>query len=220
MKMLCLPVLGLLFLPALSAQDLSRYRSFSLGMNLATTLKQTGQELHDVNVIYERPGLIQEVSCWPQSTSVNARRLGSAEEMLFSFFNGELYKISVTYDRRAVEGLTDEDMVKFISAVYGPPTAVTPRAAPAPDERFDMKQRLIASWTGPQYSIQLLRNPVAHGMELLLFSQHVNAQAEAAIIETEKLEAQELPQKQADQRKKEADDLELARQKNKKAFEP
>jgi hypothetical protein len=52
------------------------------------------------------------------------------------------------------------------------------------------------------------------------FPKGINAQAEAAIVEATKIEAQVRPQKEADQRKKEAADLELLRQKNKQAFQP
>ncbi len=45
-------------------------------------------------------------------------------------------------------------------------------------------------------------------------------EAEAAIIESVKLEKEEAPQKEIERQKKEADDLEVAREKNKKAFRP
>jgi len=176
MKMLCLPVLSLFFLPALSAQDLSRYRSLSLGMNLTTTLKQTGQELQHVDVLCEHPAVIQNVTWWPRSTPVNTRRSESVEQMLFYFFNGELYKISVIYDQHAIGGLRDEDIVESISGLYGEPSTIAPNPARATEHRFDMKQRLIASWTGSQYTVRLLGDPFAYDMELLLFSQQVNAE--------------------------------------------
>jgi hypothetical protein len=44
-------------------------------------------------------------------------------EILFSFYNGELYKISATYERSAIEGLTAEDLAQSISEKYGPPIA-------------------------------------------------------------------------------------------------
>jgi len=145
MKMLCLPVLSLFFLPALSAQDLSRYRFLSLGMNLTTTLKQTGQELQHVDVLCEHPAVIQNVTWWPRSTAVNARWSESVEQMFLCFFNGELYKISVIYDQHAIGGLRDEDIVESISALYGEPSTIAPNPARATEHRFDMKQRLIAS---------------------------------------------------------------------------
>ena len=52
-----------------------------------------------------------------------------------------------------------------------------------------------------------------------MFSKRVNAQAEAAIVESAKLAKEQAPQKIARQIK-EVDDLDIARQKNIKSFRP
>jgi hypothetical protein len=48
----------------------------------------------------------------------------------------------------------------------------------------------------------------------------LNAEADEAIAKAVKLEEQAGPQREADRQKKEADDLEAARQKNRKIFRP
>jgi hypothetical protein len=53
-----------------------------------------------------------------------------------------------------------------------------------------------------------------------MFSKRLDAQAEAAIAKSLKMEGQEDPQREIDCQKKEADDLEAARQKNLKVFCP
>jgi hypothetical protein len=53
-----------------------------------------------------------------------------------------------------------------------------------------------------------------------MFSKQLDGQAEAAIAESAKLEGQEDLQKETERQKKEADNLELARQKNRKTFRP
>jgi hypothetical protein len=53
-----------------------------------------------------------------------------------------------------------------------------------------------------------------------MFSKRLNAQADAAIAKSIKLEGQEDPQKEIDRQKKKTDDLEAARQKNRKMFRP
>jgi hypothetical protein len=53
-----------------------------------------------------------------------------------------------------------------------------------------------------------------------MFSKRLNVQADAAIAKSIKLEGQEDPQKEIDRQKKETDDLEAARQKNRKMFRP
>lgn len=207
-------------LPAVRAQDLSTYRSYSLGTALPAIVKQTGQDSSSVKVLYEHPALIQEFTLWPSATAVNTRRPDAVEHIQFSFCNSELYKIHIVYDQRAIQGLTDEDILHLVSVLYGPATNLSTNADPAPQPRYETKDRLLASWEDSQFSIQLLRNSVANSVALTLLSKRANAQAEGAILESAKLEAAERPQKEADQRKKEADDLELVRQKNKKSFQP
>jgi hypothetical protein len=51
-----------------------------------------------------------------------------------------------------------------------------------------------------------------------MFSKRLNAQAEAAIAKSLKMEGQEDPQKGIDRQKKKTDDLEAARQKNGRCF--
>ena len=53
-----------------------------------------------------------------------------------------------------------------------------------------------------------------------MFSKRLDAQAKAAIIEFEKLEKQEAPQVDIGRLKKDADELEVARQINQKTFHP
>jgi hypothetical protein len=120
---LCLVVL-LLTAPLLRAQDLSKYRHFTLGMNLTNVLERTEQKMTDVKTIHGRPALIHELTWWPPNVSLTFLRSDSFEQIFFSFYNGELFKISVTYDRTSTEGITEADMVKAISAKYGPATIV------------------------------------------------------------------------------------------------
>ena len=53
-----------------------------------------------------------------------------------------------------------------------------------------------------------------------MFSKRLDAQADAAIAKSIKLEGQEDPQKEIDRQKQKTDDLEAARQKNRKMFRP
>jgi len=122
-SILCFVVL-LLAGPLLRAQDLSKYRHFTIGMSMTRVLERTGQKMADVKLIHGRPALVQELNWWPPNLPGISYQSDTVEQILFSFYNGELYKISVTYDRSSTEGLTEEDMVKSISAKYGPPTYV------------------------------------------------------------------------------------------------
>src|SRR5882724_3397978 len=136
----------LLTVPLLRAQDLSKYRHFTLGMNLARVLERTDQKMADVKVIHGRPALVQELNWWLPNVPRTSSQSDTVEQILFSFYNGELYKISVTYDRTSTEGLTGEDMVKSISAKYGPATNVALEIDSSKNDRSDVRQKPVASW--------------------------------------------------------------------------
>src|SRR5438046_8238600 len=178
-SILCLFVL-LLLAPLLRAQDLSKYRHFTLGMSLTKLLERTDQKMSDVKTIHGRPALIQELTWWPPNVPGASLRSDSVEQILFSFCNGELYKISVTYDRPSTQGLTEEDMVKSISAKYGPATIVAPEIDSAAGPRFNTKQTTVASWEDVQYSVNLVRSSFNDVLGLVVLSRRVNTQAELA----------------------------------------
>ncbi len=217
-SILCLVAL-LLLTPLLRAQDLSKYRHFTVGMSLTKLLERTDEKMSDVKMIHNRPALIQELTWWPPNVPGTSLRPDSVEQILFSFCNGELYKISVTYDRPSTEGLTEADMVKSISAKYGPATIVAPEIDSATSDRYNSKQKPVASWEDAQYSFSLVRSSFGD-VGLVAFSKRVNAQAELAIVEALKLDEQEGPKRDAERQKKQMDDLEMVRQKNQKSFRP
>ena len=213
-------VVLLLTAPLLRAQDLSKYRHFTLGMSLTRVLERTDQKMADVKVIHGRPALIQELTWWPPNIPGTSYRSDTVEQILFSFYKGELYKISVTYDQTSTEGLTAEDMVKSISAKYGPATNVVLQIDSAKNDRYDVRQKPVASWEDAQYSFNLVRSSFTDHLGLIIYSKRFNAEAELALTEAVKLEEQEGPQREAERQKKQTDDLESARQKNRKIFRP
>jgi hypothetical protein len=218
-SILCFVVL-LLAAPLLRGQDLSKYRHFTFGMSLTRVLERTDQKMADVKDIHGRPALIQELTWWPPNLPGTSFRSDTVEQILFSFYNAELYKISVTYDRTSTEGLTAEDMVKSISAKYGPATSVVPAVNSATNEQYEVRQKLVASWEDSQYSFRLVRSSFSGGFELVIYSKRLNAEAEFALAEAVKLEKQKEPQREAERQKKQTDDLEATRQKNQKSFRP
>jgi len=213
-------VIVLLAAPLLRSQDFSKYRHFTLGMSLNRVLERTEQKIADVKVTHDRPALIQELTWWPPSLPGTSLQSDAVEQILFSFYNGELYKISVTYDRSATEGLTAEDMVKSISEKYGPPTSDVPDFDFALNEPYVATQKPAASWEDSQSSFNLVRSSFSGVLGLVIYSKRVNAEADLAIAEAAKLEKQDQPKIEAERQKKETDDLEAARQKNRKIFHP
>ncbi len=210
----------LLTAPLLRAQDLSKYRHFTLGMSMTRVLERTDQKMADVKVIHGRPALVQELNWWPPNVPRTSAQSDAVEQILFSFYNSELYKISVTYDRTSTEGLTAQDMVKSISAKYGPATNVVLEIYSAKSDRYDVRQKPVASWEDAQYSFNLVRSSYTDHLGLIIYSKRVNAEAELAIAEAVRLDEQEVPQREDERQKKQMDDLEVARQKNRKIFRP
>ncbi len=219
-SILCFVVL-LLSAPLLRAQDLSKYRHFTIGMNLNRVLERTDQKMAEVKVIHGRPALIQELNWWPPNLPGASFQADAVEQILLSFYNGELYRISVTYDRTSTEGLTAEDLVKSISAKYGPATnLMLLELDSAKSDSYDARQKTVASWEDAQYSFNLVRSSFTDGLGLTIYSKRVNAAAELATMQAVELEKEEAPKREAERQKKQSDDLETARQKNRKIFHP
>ena len=214
---LCLVVM-ILTAPMLRAQDFSKYRNFSLGTNLAAVLKHTDQRLLDVRATHDGSVLFQELT-WHPAFGASSRS-ESVDELVFSFYKGELYKMVVTYDRASTEGLTADDMVKSISTKYGPATSIALEIDAAANEPYTMRGKPVASWEDSQYALNLLRSSYSNAFELVIYSKRVAAEADAALAQVVKLDEQEAPQKAIERQKKEADAMELTRQKNQKSFRP
>jgi hypothetical protein len=215
-----IPILMALFAaPLIYAQDLSRYRKFSLGTSLADLSKQLGPYSHETTLIHQRPALIQELMFWPLNPSSSVR-VDPVSHILFNFYNGELYRIVVTYERDAVRGLTDEDMVKGVSAQYGTGTRLYPEINFPTNDVFASPEKIIARWEDSRNSVNLSYSGSRNSYELTVFSKELDAKAAAAIADSVKLEKEEAPQKEIDRKQKEVDSLELARQTNQKTFRP
>lgn len=212
---LCFVVL-LLAAPLLSGQDFSKYRHFTIGMSLTRVVERTDQKITDVKVIHERPALIQELRWWPPNLRGNSYQADSVQQMLFSFYNGELYRITVIYDRTSTEGLTADDMVRSISTKYGPATFVDLAIDFTPDNT----EVPIASWSDAQSAFNLVHSSFTDGFQLVIYSKKVSAEAELALAQAVKLDKQEGPQREIDRQKKETDALEVTRLKNQKSFRP
>ena len=213
----------LLSAPLIFGQDLSKYRTFSLGTSLAELTKQVGPYSHWTTLIHKRPAAIQELTFWTLSSSRSPVGVEPVSQILFSFYNGELYRMVVTYDRDATKGLTDDDMVQAVSARYGAATRFYPEINLPTYDMFASTETVIAHWEDSQNSVNLFRSGNQSPFLLAVFSKRLDARAKAAIIESEKLDKldkQEAPQVEIGRLKKEADELAIVRQINQKTFRP
>ncbi len=213
-------VMILLSAPLIHGQDLSKYRNFSFGMSLVELSKQVDSQPLQTKLIQKRPAVIQELTWWPREPSGSSLQAQPIWQVLFTFYNGELYRILVTYDRHATDGLTAEDMVEAISAKYGTATRPDAQISFPTNELYRSTEKVIARWEDFHYSINLFRSSFLNSFGLVMFSKRLDGQAKAAIAESVKLEGQEDLQKEIERQKKVAGNLEAARQKNRTTFRP
>jgi len=211
-------VAALLFAPILGAQGLSRYRNYSLGTSLAAVLVQVGQTSEQIATIHQSPALIQELTWWPIESSEPSAPPESVQQVRFSFCNGLLYRITVTYDEAATKGLTPQDVVQDISAKYGIATRQSASTNPPAIFSLGTAELSVAVWEDSQNLATLYQSPLFNSFRLVVLSKHLEAQADAAIAEGVKQELDDAPQREIARVKKLADDLEAKRLANLKAF--
>jgi hypothetical protein len=208
--------------PLINTQDLSRYREFQFGMALLAVTTQTGARLSDVKTIHQRPELIQELDWQPVRYPGPSSEVEPVKGILFSFCNGELFRMAVNYDRYKTDGLTAEDMVEAISAKYGSPTR------PVEDivfpSLFNETVKIIARWEDSQSSLNLVQSAYQSNFGMVMFSKRLDAIARAGVIKSARLDEQEAPQKEIDRQKKKEDESRLQQEKarltNKLSFRP
>ena len=208
---------------ALGVPDLSRYRGFQFGERLPAVAKQAGLDVSQAKVIHERPALIQELE-WPiWLASSSSSPQDPVRTILFSFYNGELFRVLVSYDRDETKGLTTEDLTEAISAQYG--TATKPANIEivfSSTQVYNDSEAIIARWEDSQHLFDLYRSSYQPTFGMIAFSKGLDALARTATAEAIRLDAVEAPQqeiqRQNQEDEKNRESLERARQVNKSKF--
>ena len=178
-----------------SGADLSRYRDFQLGMSLADVAKQTGIALSAAQLVSSRPERIEELDWRTSSTLTSPTRADSVKEVLFSFYNGELFEMAITYDQDQVAGLTDADMVEAISGIYG--RSAKPAAAEMTfNSGYSKTVRVIAQWQDARNLLSLVGFPYDEGFGMVVSSKSSEILAQRAIRESERLDHVEAPERE------------------------
>lgn len=213
----------------LAAQDLGGYRGFQLGSDVAAVSTITGVAVSEVKVVHHRPAVIQELT-WRPKYAVRLKSIAeadAAEQVVFGFYNDQLFRVTVDYDRERTEGLTDTDLIEAISALYGP--QVTPTVSgkrPPPSAAYEGEPGPpVARWGGAEHSLMLYRSPsYSTRFRLVMTAEPLAALARTAAARAVVLDAREAPQREAAREKQQADDRqaaeERARSANKATFRP
>jgi hypothetical protein len=207
--------------PLIDTPDLSRYREFRFGMDLLAVAKQAEMQPSEARVIHQRPAVIQELEWRPQRSLAYSPQADPVQEVLFSFYNGELFRMVVNYDQIRTEGLTAEDMVEAISAKYGTATMPTAKIVLfSSSQVYNDSEKVIARWEDSQYSFNLFRSSYQPTFGMLVFSKRLDPLAQAAIVEALRLDEQQAPQREIALQEKQDAAQAKARRVNKAAFRP
>lgn len=231
--MVTVVILGALLAPlSIQTQDLSRYRDFKFGTGLPVVAKQARLKPSDAKTIHRRPAMIQELVWEALSFTHSSPQAESVKDILFSFYNGELFRLVVFYNQERVEGMTAEDIIGAISAKYGKASRPTLEITLSSTQQFSdgekfysyRNEKVIAQWEDSQYSFCLFQSSAQSTYGLVAYSKRLNDQAQAAIAEAIRLDEAEIPQREVARKQKKDDEdraqQEKARRTNKAPFRP
>jgi len=174
-------------------------------------------------VVHRRPVLIQELEWRPQPLGPSTQA-EAVSEVVFSFYNGELYRLVVNYDRYKTEGLTAEDLIAAISATYGSAARGAAEIVLPSIYGDNETLEILARWEDAEYSFNLVRFSHQTSYTLVALSKRLDVLARAAVIEAVRLDAQEAPQREIALQNRQAEEnrvqQEKARLANKPGFRP
>jgi len=208
---------GLLSTAALLAGDLSQYRQFELNSDLNQVAMQADLQPTQAITVHRRPASIQELT-W------RAKHGDSVRDIRFSFYDGELFRMIVDYDRNNTRGLTIDDMAVALSATYGDAVGLSGQEIHSPDYDRSKRVTALARWEDSDWSLNLVRFKYESAFSLVALSKKLEAPAQEAIIEALRLDRVEAPQARLDLRKIKEDqrrlEEEASRLVNRPGFRP
>lgn len=157
---------GVLSVTGLSAADLSGYRGFRLGMTLQAFGELAKVDVSHVQVVHRKPALLQQTNWYPELSSEPAQP-DPVRSGVFSFYDGALYRVLISYDDSKTEGLTAEDLTNSLAAIYGAaahPNAVITVTA----EGIEESATVLAQWEDADSLLRLIRIAYRGRVALLL----------------------------------------------------
>jgi hypothetical protein len=214
-----LSILLLLFPPLVFGADLSAYRGFQFGMNLSAAVKHSGMDRSEVITTHQRPARIEELRWNPERFSGTSGELDPVQHVLFSFYNGRLFRMVVDYDNLKTEGLSVGDIIEAMSVRYGTATRPSEQTFLA-SASFSQGVKVLARWEDPDYAVNLVQSPYGSGFGLIAFSKRLDGLAQVSIATGIQLDEQEAPQRQKMESQNAQGKLDKARVVNRLHFRP
>jgi len=212
-----LSLLLVFFLPLLHGTDLSSYRGFQLGMTLSAAVKHSGMDISEVTTIHQRPARIQELTWDPERFSSSPTE--AVQQVLLSFYNGQLFRMVIDYDTEKVKGLTSDDIIAAVAAKYGAP-ARSGVTFVLPADFAEDTQQVVARWEDADNSFSLVQLPYGPNFQLVVVSKRLSALTDAALAEGARLDAKEAPGLLKLKEESDKSDLSKERLVNKAHFRP
>lgn len=212
---------------ALQGQHQGQYRDFTLGSTVSSIASQVQLGVSDAKATHERPALLQQLQ-WrtPYFTAGSSEpQRDPVQQIVFSFYNDQLFRMVIDYDRQRTDGMTDADMIEAFTAIYGPASTLKPKAATVRTSQLDVDTgRPIARWGDASYSIGLFRSSMESGFQVVVTSAALDALARTADAQAVRLDERDAPSREIARQKKSADDARVSQEKarvaNKAAFKP
>jgi hypothetical protein len=196
---------------------------------LARVSAQVKASAADVRIIHQRPALIQDLQWRVPYFAVDSTqpRKDPVQQITFGFYDDQLYRITIDYDRQRIEGMIESDLISALTDVYGPVTTPTlkPKTTPTVASSIDIAWgKPVSQWGNAEYSVVLLRSSFGTGYRVVVTSTELDALARSAALEAVRLDEREAPLREVARQKQEAEDArasqERARAANKAAFRP
>jgi hypothetical protein len=209
-------------------QSLSQYRNFAMGSGVASVAAVAGVDPAEAKTIHQRPAVLRELEWRPSRwvTGSNASSVDPVEEIRFSFYNDQLFRVVVDYGHERTEGMTAADMIEGISSVYGAPLARSPRVAGRATSQLETESgSLVAGWGDSGHRVVLYQtSSYGAAYRLIVTDMGLDDLARKAGTQATRLDDQEAPAREVARQKKERDDAlgaaAKARAANKGAFRP
>lgn len=227
-----------LLTPGLEAQDLlaslapgapgvAQYRDFVLKSNLAAVSTAAGVAASEAKTIHQRPAVLQDLEWRPSRWTAGKTSASTdpVEQIVFSFYNDQLFRVVVDYSLDRTEGMTDADMIEAIGAVYGTPIKRVAGAARMASQVETESGLPLARWGDAGYTVVMYRaSAYGHGFRLIVTESALERLARKATVDAARLDELDAPRVELARQKKERDDgrivAEKARAVNKAAFRP
>jgi len=211
----------------LDGQSLAQYRNFELKSDLAAVAALAGMPASEAKLIHQRPAVMQDLEFRPSSWIAQSNQASTdpVEQLRFSFYNDQLFRVVVDYGYQKTEGMTDADMIEAITSVYGTPIKRSTAPARVATRVESESGSPVARWGDAAYSVVLYRNSAyRRTFRLIVTDPALDALARKADSQAVRLDEQEAPSREVARQQKEFDDgraaAEKARVVNKNVFRP